>query len=143
MGTISFWSRITILVILASKKAKKTKFMIPKLVPPTTKMLRNPFFHHFEPQKGYGRVCHRYIGKVTKFGLFRIIIFRSNCHFLVGGRKTPPPYRSRVKPQLDIQTPDLIKKDSLQVWTGCTTMKFSLIILTRTLGIIFDPCGEK
>ena len=26
-----------------------------------------------------------YIGKVTKFGLFKIIIFRSNCHFLVGG----------------------------------------------------------
>ena len=35
----TFWSRITILVILASKKAKKTIFMIRKLVPPTTKML--------------------------------------------------------------------------------------------------------
>ena len=37
------------------------------------------------------------LGKVTKFGLFRIIIFRSNCHFSVGGRKKPPPYRSRIK----------------------------------------------
>ena len=35
------------------------------------------------------------------------------------------------------------KKDSLQVWTGCTTLKFSQITLSRTLGIIFDPCGEK
>ena len=34
----------------------------------------------------------RYIGKVTKFGLFRIIIFRSNCHFSVGeAENTPPP----------------------------------------------------
>ena len=50
-------------------------------------------FCYFEPQKGYGRVCHRYIGKVTKFGLFKIIIFRSNCHFFGrgGGGKRPPP----------------------------------------------------
>ena len=34
-----FWSRITILVFLSSKKAKKPNFMIQKLVPPTTKML--------------------------------------------------------------------------------------------------------
>ena len=38
--------------------------------------------------KGYWRVRHRYIGKVTKFQLFRIIIFRSNC---------PPPLQRRVK----------------------------------------------
>ena len=43
------------------------------------------------PPKEYGRVCHRYIGKVTKFGLFRIIIFRSNCHFSVGGAENAPP----------------------------------------------------
>ena len=35
------------------------------------------------------------------------------------------------------------KKDSLQVWTGCTTLKFSQITLSRTLGILLDPCGEK
>ena len=57
---ISFWSRITILVILASKKAK------------------NPNFLPFWAPKRYGRVCHRYIEKVTKFGLFRITILRSN-----------------------------------------------------------------
>ena len=34
--------------------------------------------------------CHRYIGKVTKFGLFKIIIFRSYCHFSVGGAKNAP-----------------------------------------------------
>ena len=60
------------------------------------KCYKNPFFRHFEPSKGYGRVCHRYIGIVTKFGLFRIIIFWSNCHFSAGGGGKRPPYRSRV-----------------------------------------------
>ena len=41
--------------------------------------------------KGYGRVYHRNIGKVTKFELFRIIIFRSYCHFSVGGAENAPP----------------------------------------------------
>ena len=35
------------------------------------------------------------------------------------------------------------KKDSLQVWTGCTTMKFSQITLSRTICILLDPYGEK
>ena len=39
VGTISFGLRISIVVILASKKAKKTNFMIRKSVSPTTKML--------------------------------------------------------------------------------------------------------
>ena len=64
--------------------------MIWKLLPMTTKMLEKPLFYHFEPPKGYGRVCHRYIGKVMKFGLFKIINFRSYCHFLLeGGIKRP------------------------------------------------------
>jgi len=61
------------LISFTVKKAKKN-FMIQKLVLPTTKMLNEPLFSHFEPPKGYVMVCHRYIGKVTEFGLFRIII---------------------------------------------------------------------
>ena len=53
--------------------------------------------------KGYGRVYHRNIGKVTKFGLFWIIIFRSNYHFSVGGRN-PPSYRSRVNLLVVVQS---------------------------------------
>ena len=44
-----------------------------------------------------GRVWQRNIGKVKKFGLFRINIFRINCHFLVGGWKTPPSTGVRLK----------------------------------------------
>ena len=87
-----FWSKITILVILASKKAKKTQILRSKICRyQQQKYYRNPFFRQFEPPKGYIRVCHRYIGKVTRFGLFRIIIFRSNCHFLVGRAENAPP----------------------------------------------------
>ena len=70
---------------LISNKAKKPNSMIRKLVQSTTKMLQKAPFCHFEPPKGYGWVCHRYIGKVTKFGHLRIIIFRRNeLRFLVG-----------------------------------------------------------
>ena len=87
-----FCLRITTLVILASKKAKKQILWSGNWYHWQQKCFKNPFFHHFEPPKGYV-ICHidMYIGKVTMFGLFRIIIFRSNCHFSVGGRNTPPP----------------------------------------------------
>ena len=49
----------------------------PNLRPPTN---THPYCHIFRPWS-YGRVCHRYIGKGTKFGLFMIIIFRINWDF--------------------------------------------------------------
>ena len=66
--------------------------------------IENPFFRHFEPPKGHGRVCHRYIRKVINFGLFWIIIFRSNSHFSVVrvnqqnvSRTAHPPLKMNVK----------------------------------------------
>ena len=93
MGTIIFWSRITILVILASKKTKKKRFSWSgNWYRRLQKCYKKTLFSPFWAPKGYGRVCHRYIGKVTKFGLFRIIIFRNNCHFPVGGAENAPPH---------------------------------------------------
>ena len=77
--------RTLILIILASKKAKNQISWSENWYHRQQKCFRNPFFRHFEPQKGYGRVCHGNIGKVTRVELFRIIIFRSNCHFYAGG----------------------------------------------------------
>jgi len=42
-----------------------------------TKMLDTHFLGILVGPKGYGEVLDRYIRKVTKFGLLRIIIFRS------------------------------------------------------------------
>ena len=84
------------LVILGLKMAQKQIFGSNFQDVWQQKMLKTPFFGLFWGPKGYGGVCHRYLEKVTKFGLTRNINFRSNCKFLVGGWKTPP-HRSRVK----------------------------------------------
>ena len=70
--------------------------MIQKLDCQSKKCYKNLFFRHLEPPKEYGRVCHRYIGKVMKFGLYRIIICRSNCHFSVGGAENAPPLQVKL-----------------------------------------------
>ena len=50
-----------------------------------TKTLEIHVFRHF---LGYGTVCHRYIGKVTKFGHSRIIFFKRHyCFSVEGGEK--------------------------------------------------------
>ena len=71
------------LVNLGLKRAKKLNFY-RFLVFRSSKMLKTQIFRHSWSPKGYERDYHRYIGKVTKFGLIMIIIFMSYCHFLIG-----------------------------------------------------------
>ena len=52
--------------------------------------LRLSIFRHAEFM--LWRVCHWYIGKVTKFGLFRIIFLGVIAIFLQGGVVYAPPY---------------------------------------------------
>ena len=73
------------LVILGLKKTKKRIFGSDFQDVRRQKMLKTPIFGLFWGSKGYWGVCHIYIRKVTKFGLTKIINFRSNCDFLVGG----------------------------------------------------------
>ena len=71
-----------------AKKDKKTQFQIKFLVHKITKMLETQFFRYFD---GSERVWgSKYIRKVTKFGLFRIIISRSIEIFSVDGRVYAP-----------------------------------------------------
>ena len=74
------------MAILGLQKAKKTEFL---------DLIFGIFLGIFGGLKRYGRICHRYIGKVTQFWPSKIVIIRSNCRFLVGGGT--PRSRSRVK----------------------------------------------
>ena len=78
------------LVILGLKKVKKQIFGSNFQDVRRQKTLKTPIFGLFWGLKGYGGLFHSYIGKVTKFGLMRIINFRSNCDFSMGWWKTPP-----------------------------------------------------
>jgi len=80
LGTISFGFRISIFVILASKKAKKLNFKIQIFILPLTKMVLNPFLGNLLLPKGYKGVVYRCIcmGKVKKFEPFRTLIIRRN-----------------------------------------------------------------
>ena len=54
------------------------------------------------------------LGQITKYGLFRIIIFQSNCIFSVGGWKTPP------KPPTEVGLKRKFSKHSIGCnWTCC------------------------
>ena len=88
---ISFGFRISILLIFASKKAKKKIFGSGNCLRRRQKCYRNPFFGCFEPPKGYERHPHRFLGKV-KFFQLSFIGFRG--HNWV---KRPPPTADRVK----------------------------------------------
>ena len=61
--------------MLATKKTKKNEFYDPKIsTADKKKCSKNHIFCHFEAPKGYGRVCHKFIGKVKKFGLIWTIL---------------------------------------------------------------------
>ena len=67
LNPTSFGFRISILVNLEPKMAKKTNFKIQNLSPPMTKMLQKPFFRHFKPPKGYDWHPHMFLGKDNFF----------------------------------------------------------------------------